>query len=329
MPSSADSSSRNGCAPGSMSTTYQRSEPGSAPRRSAGTRPARTTDDLPEPDGPTTAGTARARPPRASDEPLDEGLASEEVARRRPRGMPAAPCRDCASLRPAAGVDGSADRGPEGGGELERARRSDRSRPSRSRGRSTRRRPAEIRGEPRAREGNALVQMSIEQARQRGLRERIGAGQHLVQHDAERVDVGSGALPASSRICSGDRYARRATGHRPRRSVRVRRRRAATPKSVRYAFPSSSSSTLPGLTSRCTTPWRWAAASADATWSRMLGRRADRTGRRGAGRCEVPASQVPHDEVGARRVLASSRRAARCAGARAGRRSEPRARSGE
>src|SRR5207244_4392445 len=33
----------------------QRSAPGSAPRRSAGTSPARTTDDLPLPLGPTTA----------------------------------------------------------------------------------------------------------------------------------------------------------------------------------------------------------------------------------------------------------------------------------
>ena len=52
--SSAAASWSNGCRPGIISVTSQDSEPASAPRPSAGTSPALTTDDLPMPDGPTT-----------------------------------------------------------------------------------------------------------------------------------------------------------------------------------------------------------------------------------------------------------------------------------
>ena len=39
----------------------------------------------------------------------------------------------------------------------------------------------------------------------------------------------------------------------------------AMPKSVTLTSPSGVMRTLPGFTSRCTTPWRWAKASAAAT----------------------------------------------------------------
>ena len=39
----------------------------------------------------------------------------------------------------------------------------------------------------------------------------------------------------------------------------------AMPKSVTLTWPDESRSTLPGFTSRCTTPWRWAKAKASAT----------------------------------------------------------------
>ena len=69
--------------PGIISITNQRSEPGRSPRHNAGTNPAFTTLDLPLPLGPTTA---RKRASsilfaQALDQPLDQLLASEEIAR--------------------------------------------------------------------------------------------------------------------------------------------------------------------------------------------------------------------------------------------------------
>jgi hypothetical protein len=52
---SARSSSANGCAPGRIRAWDQSSEPGSTPLASAGNSPARTAEDFPLPDGPTTA----------------------------------------------------------------------------------------------------------------------------------------------------------------------------------------------------------------------------------------------------------------------------------
>lgn len=51
---SAVSSVAIGSGPGTIVVTNHDSEPGTAPRRNAGINPARTTDDLPDPDGPTT-----------------------------------------------------------------------------------------------------------------------------------------------------------------------------------------------------------------------------------------------------------------------------------
>ena len=64
---------------------------------------------------------------------------------------------------------------------------------------------------------------------------------------------GVSGSPASS---SGETYAGDEVTGRPASSESARR--AAIPKSERYAFPSSSSRTFAGLTSRWTTPCRWA-----------------------------------------------------------------------
>ena len=50
----AVANSCNGCAPGVIAVMSQFWEPGSAPRRRAGIKPALTTLDLPLPLGPTT-----------------------------------------------------------------------------------------------------------------------------------------------------------------------------------------------------------------------------------------------------------------------------------
>ena len=60
---SAAASSSKGCGPGTSSAIDQRSEPGTAPWRRRGRRPALSRLDFPEPEGPTTA---RKRPPAGS-----------------------------------------------------------------------------------------------------------------------------------------------------------------------------------------------------------------------------------------------------------------------
>ena len=68
--------SSSGCTPGLMVTIVQAALPGRAPRRKAGTKPARTTEDLPLPDGPITARKRLARSPSTSH--WVRALASEE-----------------------------------------------------------------------------------------------------------------------------------------------------------------------------------------------------------------------------------------------------------
>ena len=75
-PTSAAASSANGSSPGLISATKTRGEPA----RTAGTSPARTTEDLPLPEGPTSA--TRREPDvaaQAAGQPADEALASVEV----------------------------------------------------------------------------------------------------------------------------------------------------------------------------------------------------------------------------------------------------------
>ena len=60
-----------------MSVTSQSFEPASPPALRAGMRPARTTDDLPLPDGPTTA--TRGWVPDGLEQIVDEDLAPVEI----------------------------------------------------------------------------------------------------------------------------------------------------------------------------------------------------------------------------------------------------------
>ena len=91
--------------------------------------------------------------------------------------------------------------------------------------------------------------------------ERHAAGEALVEDEPERVQVGS-SVEAPTATCSGDRYfavpiitlslVRSSPPSRP----------LAMPKSVSSTRPSGVTRMLPGFTSRCTKPARWAASSA-------------------------------------------------------------------
>ena len=79
-PRSPRRSSRSGCSPGPHDAPASRSSlPGRTPSASAGSSPARSTEDLPLPDGPTTPEQRRADQPR--DQLGDQPLAAEEVRR--------------------------------------------------------------------------------------------------------------------------------------------------------------------------------------------------------------------------------------------------------
>ena len=78
-------SSASGCSPGRITTCLHSSLPGKTPPASAGSRPARTTEDLPLPDGPTTpssdvptsratsSATSRSRPKKYSASATSNG----------------------------------------------------------------------------------------------------------------------------------------------------------------------------------------------------------------------------------------------------------------
>ena len=76
-PANAAASSRNGCPPG-RTMAMRQLEPAFTiwPPCSAGTRPQRISDDLPQPDVPTTG--EKAVEPQASEQIVDPGLAAEE-----------------------------------------------------------------------------------------------------------------------------------------------------------------------------------------------------------------------------------------------------------
>ena len=73
----ATASSSNGLVPGNMSVISHCSESGMAPDLRRGTSPARTTDDFPMPDGPTT--TVRLPDPTRSTSSVDQRVPPEEV----------------------------------------------------------------------------------------------------------------------------------------------------------------------------------------------------------------------------------------------------------
>ena len=76
---STRSSAASGCAPGRISARRQRSEPGSTPLASAGSRPARTAEDFPLPGRSDHGEEGRAHEP--GDQLGHEPLAAEEVLR--------------------------------------------------------------------------------------------------------------------------------------------------------------------------------------------------------------------------------------------------------
>ena len=79
VPPSAASTWSSGSAPGTIAAITHRSEPGAAPARRRGIRPAATTLDLPEPDGPTSA-ISRCPARDGVEEPTDQRLPTEEVS---------------------------------------------------------------------------------------------------------------------------------------------------------------------------------------------------------------------------------------------------------
>ena len=91
--------------------------------------------------------------------------------------------------------------------------------------------------------------------------ERRLAGQHLVEHAAERVDVGAGVDVALAARLLGAHVGRRADGEAGLGELARRRPPAsarAMPKSATSVWPSAVSRMFSGLMSRCTTPCRWA-----------------------------------------------------------------------
>ena len=150
---SAASSSSSGYAPGNISTIGQRSDPGSAPAASAGTRPARTTEDLPLPLGPTTARkrvarrAARRGAPSIASRPKKSAASASSNARRPLYGFRVSRPSARPGARPGRARAGRRDSAP---GPRARAgpgsRRSDRSRPfSRTEPRSTYLMPSTLR----------------------------------------------------------------------------------------------------------------------------------------------------------------------------------------
>src|SRR3954470_3196351 len=101
---SALRSSASGCGPGRIATWCQRSLPGSTPAASAGSRPARRTDDLPLPDGPTipSSGAPTSRAPsaaRSRSRPKKYGASSTWKAASPLNGQTSAPLAPGAGSR--------------------------------------------------------------------------------------------------------------------------------------------------------------------------------------------------------------------------------------
>ena len=96
--SNAASSSANGCEPGTIEANVQSSDPGTAPLRSAGRTPARTTLDFPDPLAPTSV-TSRA--------PAAIRPTTSATSRSRPKKSSASASRK--ACRPLNGLDRSGD----------------------------------------------------------------------------------------------------------------------------------------------------------------------------------------------------------------------------
>ena len=101
--------------------------------------------------------------------------------------------------------------------------------------------------------------------------ERQLAGQHLVEHDPHRVEVGLRARRRDRAPARARGTARCPRSIRPRSSAAMFAARAM-PKSVTLSRPSSVRIMLWGLMSRWTTPWRWANSSASSAWAAQFDR---------------------------------------------------------
>ena len=89
--------------------------------------------------------------------------------------------------------------------------------------------------------------------------ERLAAGDHLVRHDAERVDVARRGRRLAEGLLRADVVGR--AEHLAGEGVPEPSPTRAIPKSVSLACPSGVTMMLAGLTSRCTTPASWAATA--------------------------------------------------------------------
>ena len=85
--------------------------------------------------------------------------------------------------------------------------------------------------------------------------ERQPAGEHLEQHDTQRVQIGCGARRSSPRACSGEMYSAVPITEPCWVSI-VSSAERATPKSATLSVPSSRTMRFCGFTSRCTIPTR-------------------------------------------------------------------------
>ena len=171
--------------------------------------------------------------------------------------------------------------------------------------------------------------VALEHARERArdvlAEERGLARQHLVEHAAERPDVGAPVDGFAARLL-GAHVRRRAEhhaglGHRGRRQrgrlrpVVARGSSAlAMPKSSTFTVPSGVSLMFAGFRSRCTMPRSCAASSAAAICVAMSSASLDGSGALRDALGERLAVDELHDERGARRRCARARRSARCSG---------------
>ena len=306
--------------------TNQRSEPGSAPRRSAGTSPARTTEDLPEPEGPTTA---RNRAPSVSSpsrrmsrfvsasRPKKSAASASRNARRPLYGLRIWTDRRTVAEPSTAARNAAASSSGVGEAPLLLLRGGPGDHLVAPRGRS---------GARIADRGQWVAQVAIEQRGERAVRERMGGREHLEHDDPERVDVRPrrGGVEAD---LLGRQVRGRAPDHRPRAALGgsgVQRDAEVRQVGVPFLVEEHVAGLHVAVDDALAVRRGERGRDLVEDRRRVLPARAVRGGAGPQG-CPRGGSASPGRR---RRARASSRTAARCAGARAGRRSAPRARSG-
>ena len=134
--------------------------------------------------------------------------------------------------------------------------------------------------------------------------ETAAAGQILVEHDAERVEVGAGVERFAAQLFGS--HVRQCARHRTRLTFGHSPSRRASPKSISLSVPSSQTKMFSGLMSRCSTP-RACAASRARHSGRATGRRAGVCIGAGAALRHVVPQRVSrqqlHDQKDRMRVL--------------------------